>query len=69
MKQMPNIWLNNIKTVDDVVVHLENFLSILKENANFADFADNEVKEQYKKDITYMKQFFERAEFIIRNKK
>jgi hypothetical protein len=68
MKNLPSVWLYNLKNFDDIVVEIKNCLSILKQNALECDFTDVEVKDQYCRDILYMKQFFERAEFIARGR-
>jgi len=68
MKSLPSIWLYNLKNFDEVVVEIKNCLSVLKHNALTSDFSESIVREQYCKDILYMKQFFERAEFLARGR-
>jgi hypothetical protein len=68
MKSLPSIWIYNLKNFDDIVVEIKNCLNILKQNSLECDFTDGDVKEQYCRDILYMKQFFERAEMIARGK-
>jgi len=68
MKDLPSIWIYNLKNFDDIVVEIRNCLSILKDNALTSDFSDVDVKEQYCRDIMYMKQFFERAELLARGR-
>ena len=63
---MPNIWLGSLTTVDDTLLHIEICLNILKENALIADFSNDDIKIQYTNDINFMKQFFERADVLIR---
>ena len=65
MKQMPNIWLQTLTTFDATLSQIEVCLDILKENAESADFIA--IKNQYNSDIVYMKQFFERAESLVRS--
>lgn len=66
MKQLQNVWLDSLTTFDAVLASIELNLSILKDNAHTADFLDKTVKNQYSNDVMFMKQFFERAEFIAR---
>jgi hypothetical protein len=66
MKPMPNIWLGSLTTVDDTLLHIEICLNTLKENASIADFSNDDIKIQYTNDINFMKQFFERADVLIR---
>lgn len=68
MKSLPSVWLYNLKNFDDIIVEIKNCLVILKENALTSDFSDSDVKDQYCKDIMYMKQFFEHAEFLARGR-
>ncbi len=68
MKQMPNVWLDTLTTFEDTLSHIENCLDILKDNANDADFYSATVKNQYKSDVMFMKQFFEKAETLARGK-
>jgi len=68
MKSLPSVWLYNLNNFDDIVVEIKNCLGILKDNALTSDFSDVDVKEQYCRDILYMKQFFERAEFLARGR-
>ena len=67
MKQMPNLWLQTLTTFDATLSQIEVCLDILKENAESADFFDIAIKNQYNSDIVYMKQFFERAESLVRS--
>ena len=66
MKELQNVWLDSLTTFDDVLVKIKENLSILKENAADADFFDVGTKRQYSNDVIFMKQFFERAEFLAR---
>ena len=68
MKTLPNIWIDSLTKFDDVVTQIEISLAILKENAQEADFLDANVKRRYSNDVLYMKQFFERAEFLARGR-
>ena len=68
MKPMPNIWIDSLKTFDDVVDQIELCLSTLKDNAYEADFLNAATKTHYSNDVAYMKQFFEKAEFIVRGR-
>lgn len=68
MKTLPNIWIDSLTNFDDVVTQIELSLAILKENAQEADFLDANVKRRYSNDVLYMKQFFERAEFLARGR-
>jgi len=68
MKTLPNIWIDSLTKFDDVVTQIEISLAILKENAQEADFLDANVKRKYSNDVLYMKQFFERAEFLARGR-
>jgi hypothetical protein len=67
MKNLPNLWIGSLTTFDQVVHEIENCLSILKDNATEADFLDPKMKKNYSDDVMYMKQFFERAEYLARN--
>lgn len=66
MRQLQNVWLDSLTTFDDVLVKIKENLSILKENAVYADFSDIGTKRQYSNDVMFMKQFFERADFLAR---
>jgi hypothetical protein len=66
MKQMPNVWLDTLTTFDSVLDQIENCLTVLKENAHDANFMDINTKKAYSNDVMYMKQFFEKAEFLVR---
>ncbi len=66
---MPNVWLDTIKTFDQSIAKIEECLLVLKDNAADANFLDIKTKKAYSNDVIYMKQFFERAEFLIRNAK
>jgi hypothetical protein len=68
MKTMPNIWIDSLKTFDDVLGQIEICLSTLKDNAYEADFLDATTKTRYSDDVAFMKQFFEKAEFIVRGR-
>jgi hypothetical protein len=69
MKNLPNIWLDSLTTFDSVLSEIENCLTILKENALEADFLNLEEKRTYSSNVLFMKQFFERAEFLARGRK
>ena len=64
---MPNIWLDTLLTFDDTLTQIEVCLDILKENADIADFTDTNIINQYSSNVIFMKQFFERAEFLARD--
>lgn len=66
MKQMPNFWIGSLNTFDDTIAQIEIYLGLLKENATIADFSDSDTRKQYINDLAFMKQFFERAEFLVR---
>lgn len=66
MKNMPNIWLDNLTNFDATLDVLESCLVTLKDNATEADFYDLSKKKQYSNDVMYMKQLFEKAEKIAR---
>ena len=66
MKNLKNVWLDSLVTFDQVLEKIEENLSILKDNAQEANFLDAETKRQYSNDVMFMKQFFERAEFLSR---
>jgi hypothetical protein len=66
MQNLKNVWLDSLTSFDDVLVEIKINLGILKENANQADFMDLPTKKQYIDDISFMKQFFERAESLTR---
>jgi hypothetical protein len=68
MKTMPNIWIDSLTTFDDTLNQIELCLSILKDNAYEADFLDTKTKTLYSNDVAFMKQFFEKAEFIVRGR-
>ncbi len=68
MKQMPNVWLDTLVTFDQTLTKIEECLTVLKENSQGANFLDINVKRQYSNDVLYMKQFFERAEFLARGR-
>jgi len=68
MDNMPNIDLYSINDFETSMVKLSKCLKVLKKNALEADFSDGEIKNQYCKDVMYMKQFFERAELILRKR-
>jgi hypothetical protein len=67
MKKMPSIWLDSLSSFDDVLKQIEKCLVILKDNASKVDFAETDNRNQYSNDVMYMKQLFERAEYLIRN--
>ena len=67
MKKMPNIWLDSLLSFDDVVKQIEKCLVVLRDNATKLDFSQKENKDQYSRDVMYMKQLFERAENLIRS--
>jgi hypothetical protein len=67
MKNLPNIWIGSLTTFDQVVEQIEICLTVLKDNAQEADFLDPKMKKKYSDDVMYMKQFFERAESLARN--
>jgi len=69
MRNLPNIWIDSLVKYEDVLDHIEMNLSILKENAQEVDFLDKAVKKQYSDNVMFMKQFFERAEFLARTEK
>lgn len=69
MKPLPNIWIDSLTTFDAVLEQIELSLVILKENASDANFLDSDTKKHYSNDVMYMKQFFERAEFLARGQK
>jgi|TARA_R110000782_G_scaffold3684_10_gene13343 hypothetical protein len=66
MQNLKNVWLDSLTSFNDVLVEIKINLGILKENANQADFMDLLTKRQYIDDISFMKQFFERAEALTR---
>lgn len=68
MKTMPNIWIDSLITFEDTLSQIELCLSTLKDNAYEADFLDAKTKTRYINDVAYMKQFFEKAEFIVRGR-
>ncbi|NBP02464.1 MAG: hypothetical protein EBU90_20570 [Proteobacteria bacterium] len=67
MKPMPNIWLDTITSFDQAISQIESCIILLKDNAETSNFFEQETKEQYKRDLTYMKQLFEKAETLSRN--
>jgi hypothetical protein len=67
MKPMPNVWLDSLLTFDTTLTQIENCLNVLKENAEDANFLDINTKKQYSNDVVFMKQFFERAESLVRD--
>ena len=64
---MPNVWLDSLLTFDTTLTQIENCLNVLKENAEDANFLDINTKKQYSNDVVFMKQFFERAESLVRD--
>jgi len=64
---MPNVWLDSLLTFDATLTQIENCLNVLKENAEDANFLDINTKKQYSNDVVFMKQFFERAESLVRD--
>jgi hypothetical protein len=66
MKNLKNVWLDSLTSFDDVLVEIEVNLGILKENAKIANFSESPIKKKYINDISFMKQFFERAEYLTR---
>jgi len=68
MKDLKNVWLDSLVTFDEVLEKIEENLSILKDNAQEANFLDAKMKRRYSNDIMFMKQFFERAEFLSRGR-
>lgn len=66
MKRLPNIWLDSLTTFESVITQIDGCLLTLKENSVDANFLDLDVKRQYSNDVLYMKQFFERAEWLAR---
>ena len=69
MKQMPNVWLDTLTNFDDSVTHIEGCLDTLKENAINSDLNQKPIREQFKNDVIFMKQFFEKAELLSRASK
>lgn len=67
MQLLPSIWIANLGTYEATVETIESLLAILKSNATDADFTDIAVRDQYISDTAYMKQFFERAEKLVRD--
>jgi hypothetical protein len=67
MKPMPNIWLDTITSFDQAIFQIESCINLLKDNADAANFFEPNTKEQYKRDLMYMKQLFEKAETLSRN--
>lgn len=65
---MPNVWLDTLTTFEDTLSHIEQCLNVLKDNANIADFSSVDTKAQFKNDVIFMKQFFEKAETLARGK-
>lgn len=68
MRKLQNVWLDSLTTFEDVLDYITLNLSVLKENATEVNFMDSDVKRQYANDVMFMKQFFERAEFLARGK-
>lgn len=66
MIPLQGIWIDSLTTLSAVIEQIEISLVILKENAKTLDFSDTKVKKDYSDQITYMKQFFERAEYLAR---
>ena len=67
MQSLPNLWIDGLTTFDQVLDVIDLSLTTLKDNAVSADFTDSATKTQYSNDVMYMKQFFERAEFLSRS--
>lgn len=66
MTPLQGIWIDSLTTLSAVIEQIEISLVILKENAKTLDFSSAKVKKDYSDQITYMKQFFERAEYLAR---
>lgn len=66
MQNLKNVWLDSLTSFDDVLEEIKINLGILKENARAANFSDKPIKKKYIDDVAFMKQFFERAEFLTR---
>lgn len=66
MTPLPGIWIDSLTTLSEVIDQIEICLGVLKQNAETLDFSDKKVEKQYTEQIAYMKQFFERAEYLAR---
>ena len=66
MKPLTNVWLDTLTEFDDVLDYISINLSTLKENAETADFINPAIRKRYAADVDFMKQFFERAEYLAR---
>lgn len=66
MKPLTNVWLDTLVEFDDVLDYISLNLNILKENAETADFINPVIRKKYSADVDFMKQFFERAEYLAR---
>lgn len=69
MKKMINVWLDQLTEFNHVAKYIDMNLDVLKDNARTANFNDKQVRRQYQADVLFLKQFFERAEYLARLKK
>lgn len=66
MRPLQGIWIDSLTTLSSVIEQIEISLTILKENAENGDFSDKNARKYYADQVSYMKQFFERAEYLAR---
>lgn len=66
MQPLQGIWIDSLTTLSSVIEQIEISLTILKTNAENGDFSSKQERKYYADQVTYMKQFFERAEYLAR---
>ena len=68
MKNLPYVWVNGISKFDGALDQVEICLTELKKHAIEADFHNKEHKDNFKRNLAYMKILFERAELLARGR-
>ena len=68
MKNLPYIWLESLSTFDIALEQVELCLTVMKENAETANFYNPADKKQFQDNLAYMKQIFETAELLARGR-
>lgn len=68
MQNLPYVWVNGIDKFDGALEQVEICLTALKAHAIESDFHNKEQKENFKRNLAYMKILFERAELLARGR-
>ena len=68
MQNLPYVWVNGLRTFDLALDQVEICLATLKEHAIASNFENAEHKENFKRNLAYMKTLFERADLIARGR-